>query len=116
MSGQVGKGRVVSTGEIMKVAETITKDGTVTKLSPDGYTNVHKLAVDLYEYPYPTIFAGFQMDWGTVDIDGDELQLATGAGLGSSWATIKFRDAYYAISATQLVEAFLASVSPKEIS
>lgn len=54
--------------------------------------------------------AGFRATWGTVDVDGDELEICSGAGMGSTWATISFRGKEYAIGAHEIVEAFLDAV------
>lgn len=69
----------------------------------------HTLAITLREVE-SSIPAGFQVEWGTVDVDGDELWLGTGAGFGSGWATFRFRDKSYVISASDLVEQFLKAV------
>lgn len=59
-----------------------------------------------------SINCGFRAQWGVVDIDGDTLEVCSGAGMGSSWATISFRGKQYAISAAKLTEAFLREVAP----
>jgi hypothetical protein len=54
-----------------------------------------------------TIPAGFQQEWGTVNVDGDVLWLGTGAGLGSKYATIRFRGKGYVFEVNEIVEKFL---------
>jgi hypothetical protein len=54
-----------------------------------------------------SIDAGFRAQWGEVDVDGDILEICSGAGFGSAWATISFRGKHYAIGAHDLVAAFL---------
>jgi hypothetical protein len=36
------------------------------------------------------IFAGFQQLWAETEIDGEDLELSTGAGLGSKYGIIRF--------------------------
>lgn len=102
--------------EMLRGAETVANDGTRTKHGPDDdLVAVHHLDVELREYGFPTIFAGFQMEWGRVDVDGDDLTLYSGAGLGSAWATVSFRGKHYAIDASQLVEQVLAAVASETL-
>lgn len=54
--------------------------------------------------------AGFQIEWGTADIDGEELTLCSGAGMGSRWATIRYRGKSYAFTADQLITAFIEAL------
>ena len=61
------------------------------------------------------IGCGFQTAWGSVDVDGDELELFGGAGLGSGWATVSFRGKTYGLAAHELVEAVLAAVAPEAL-
>jgi len=60
------------------------------------------------------INAGFRAEWGSVDVDGDELLLCSGAGFGSAWATISFQGKTYMIGAHDLVAAFLDEVRKEE--
>lgn len=55
--------------------------------------------------------AGFQMQWGDVDVDGDKMELTAGAGMGNGWGTIRFRGKDYVWSITELAEAFLNAVN-----
>ena len=88
--------------------ETTANDGTVTRHgSGDDIIARYRLDLEVREYGFPPIFAGFQTEWGSVDIDGDTLTLYSGAGMGSGWATIDYKGRRFAISASQLVEAFL---------
>lgn len=66
-----------------------------------------KLPVRMYD---STIFAGLRAEWGRIEnVDGrGPLVICSGAGFGSAWATIDFDGKRYAISARDLVEAFLA--------
>jgi hypothetical protein len=61
-----------------------------------------------------SIDAGFRAQWGEVDIDGDTLEICSGAGFGSAWATISFRGKHYAIGAHDIVQAFLDHLEPVE--
>jgi len=61
-----------------------------------------------------SIDAGFRAQWGEVDVDGDTLEICSGAGFGSAWATISFRGKDYAIGAHDIVASFLAALEPRE--
>ena len=57
-----------------------------------------------------TIPAGYQSEWGSVDVDGDDLFLGGGAGFGSKYGTITFRGKSYVFTANEIVEKFLDAV------
>jgi hypothetical protein len=105
MSAKVETGR-----ETMVGVRTTDSKGNVRKLDAESTkTAEFDLALKLTEHD-STIFAGFQTEWGA--IDEIDLTLYAGAGMGSSWATINYKGRRFAISAPQLVEAFLAAVDP----
>lgn len=107
--------QVISSGEIVGNVTT-SKDGEVKRHGPeDDVVGRFTIPVEVVEYGTSTIFAGFQMAWGTVDIQGDQLELFSGAGLGSSYATIQFRGRDFVISAPSLIEAFLREVAPETL-
>lgn len=57
-----------------------------------------------------SINCGFRAQWGEVDVNGDRLEICSGAGFGSAWATISFRGKNYAIGAHEMVAAFLEAI------
>jgi hypothetical protein len=71
--------------------------------------NKYKLSIELREVE-TTIPAGFQMEWGTVDVDGSLLEVTSGAGLGSGWACLHFKGKHYVIAVSDIVEAFLNKI------
>lgn len=107
------KKKIEQTRGLVGDAETVADDGTVTRHgSEDDIVARYRLDLEVREYGFPPIFAGFQTEWGTVDIDGDALTIYSGAGMGSGWATIDYQGRRFAISAAQLVEAFLEAINP----
>lgn len=55
--------------------------------------------------------AGFQQVWGSGETaDGEEFQIACGAGWGSRWLTIKYKGKSYCFAAEDLFTAFLAAL------
>ena len=71
----------------------------------------HTIELEIHEVE-STIPAGFQQLWGSVDVNGDELELTSGAGVGSQQGTIHFRDKSYVFNSEALVEAFLRKIDP----
>lgn len=60
-----------------------------------------------------TIPAGFQMAWVTGDVNGDELEVSTGSGVGSKYGTIQYQGKRYVFDVNELVENFVAAVGTK---
>lgn len=81
---------------------------------PEDPIRTFTLPIEVLEVE-SSINCGFRMQWGEVDVDGDRLEISSGAGMGSTWATISFRGKDYAISAPQIVEAFLREVAPETL-
>lgn len=88
---------------------------TMGKTVPDEPTRTFEIPLLIREVD-STIDCGFQQEWGSVeDVNGKgPLHLFAGAGWGSSWASIDFNGKSYAISATDLVAAFIDAVEGEE--
>ena len=71
---------------------------------------VHPITIEIREVE-STIPCGFQTHWGSVDIDGDELEVFGGAGFGSQWTTIQFRGKSYCYPISEVVGAFLDALA-----
>jgi hypothetical protein len=61
-----------------------------------------------------TIPCGFQGQWGEGEIDGERIELNTGGGFGSRWATIHYRGHDYCFKAEELLSAFLDGLAASE--
>ena len=84
-----------------------SNDRAQGRTTPSAPTRTFEIKLPVREVD-STIECGFQQEWGR--IDEIDLTLFAGAGWGSSWATIQHGDKHYAISATDIVEAFLDAI------
>jgi hypothetical protein len=90
----------------------ITAPEMVTQASVGGRkltldpTRVHPITIEIREVE-STIPCGFQAEFGTVDVDGDELSVCAGAGFGSQWITMQFKGKSYCFPITEVISAFL---------
>ena len=90
--------------EEIRVAASV--GGRVLTLDPVRLLTL-KLEVREVESAIP---CGFQVEWATADVRGDELMVCVGAGFGSRWATIRYQDKSYAFSVEDVVSSFLEAL------
>ena len=98
----MAKPDIVATGPGVEAST----DGRRLTLDP---IRVIPITVEIREVE-STIPCGFRQMWGEVDIDGDVLQVTSGAGVGSEWATIQFRGKDYCFAISDVVASFVEAL------
>lgn len=58
---------------------------------------------------------GFRQNWMSAELkNGDELSLDVGAGLGSRWAVMSFRNKWYVLDGEDIIRAMLTALEIEE--
>lgn len=96
-------------------AKVDVEGGIVTRSSARGIEDpirTFDLAVPIHEVA-SLIACGFRAEFGTIDVDGDKLEVCSGAGFGSAWTTIQFQGKSYAIGAHEMAARFIDVVDER---